>query len=201
MQTFAYCVWIKHDLTFLQCFIFEGKFVNHKGRNRHFTSPEELEEERKSEESKKWRKKKTGDGSDEEESENEDESNSSEEEESESEDDKKKSGVHGLIEIENPNRVQKKAVLKVTDLDPNAGASSSSASAPAPPAELSRREREEIERQKKQANYQKLHAQGKTEQARADLARLAIIKQQREEAARQRELKKKETDAKAKGGK
>lgn len=64
--------------------------------------------------------------------------------------------------------------------------------------ELSRREREELERQQKQANYQKLHAQGKTEQARADLARLAIIRQQREEAAKLREEKKKEADAKAK---
>lgn len=185
-------------------FVFLGKFVNHKGRNRHFTSPEELEEERKSEESKKWRKKKTDDDSDDaEESDNEEQGSNSSEEESESDDDKKKGGVHGLIEIENPNRIQKKAVLKVTDLDPNIGASSSSSApaGPAAPVELSRREREEIERQKKQANYQKLHAQGKTEQARADLARLAIIKQQREEAARQRDLKKKEADAKSKGGK
>lgn len=67
-----------------------------------------------------------------------------------------------------------------------------------PAPELSRREREEIERQKKQANYQKLHAAGKTDQAKADLARLAIIKQQREEAAKMRELKKKEQDSKAK---
>lgn len=37
----------------------------------------------------------------------------------------------------------------------------------------------------------KLHLEGKTEQARADLARLAIIKKQREEAAKKRdELKK-----------
>ncbi|CRK92077.1 CLUMA_CG005674, isoform A [Clunio marinus] len=81
------------------------------------------------------------------------------------------------------------------------GSSSSAAAPPAPTGELSRREREEIEKQKKQANYQKLHAQGKTEQARADLARLAIIKQQREEAARQRELKKIEAEKKAKGEK
>lgn len=33
----------------------------------------------------------------------------------------------------------------------------------------------------------KLHLEGKTDQARADLARLAIIKKQREEAARKRE--------------
>lgn len=59
---------------------------------------------------------------------------------------------------------------------------------------MSRREREEIEKQKAQAHYQKLHAEGKTEQARADLARLAIIKQQREEAARKRDLEKKERE-------
>lgn len=53
--------------------------------------------------------------------------------------------------------------------------------------QLSRREREEIEKQRAQAHYQKLHAEGKTEQARADLARLAIIKQQREEAKKRRE--------------
>lgn len=33
----------------------------------------------------------------------------------------------------------------------------------------------------------KLHLEGKTEQARADLARLAIIKKQREDAARKRD--------------
>jgi len=33
-----------------------GKFVNHKGRNRHFTNPEELEEQRRQEEEKQqWR--------------------------------------------------------------------------------------------------------------------------------------------------
>lgn len=52
---------------------------------------------------------------------------------------------------------------------------------------MSRREREEIEKQRAQAHYQKLHAEGKTEQARADLARLAIIRQQREEARLRRE--------------
>lgn len=57
--------------------------------------------------------------------------------------------------------------------------------------ELSRREREELEKQRAQANYQKLHAEGKTEQARADLARLAIIKQARAEAAAKRDQDKK----------
>lgn len=81
----------------------------------------------------------------------------------------KAKGVQGLIEIENPNRVVKKSAEKVTRVDVNAAGSSK--------PELSRREREEVERQRAQANYQKLHAEGKTEQARADLARLAIIKQ------------------------
>lgn len=47
--------------------------------------------------------------------------------------------------------------------------------------------REEIEKQKAKERYMKLHLEGKTDQARADLARLAIIKKQREEAAKKRE--------------
>lgn len=115
---------------------------------------------------------------------------------------RKRSGVEGLIEIVNPNRVSQKN-KKVTELDIEA------------PRELSRRERlvsdneenvyqtvltilnsltlvcvcsrEEIEKQKSKERYMKLHLEGKTEQARADLARLAIIKKQREDAARKRD--------------
>ena len=54
--------------------------------------------------------------------------------------------------------------------------------------------REQLEKQKAIANYQKLHAAGKTDEARADLARLAIIKQQREEAAKRREDEKKQKE-------
>lgn len=50
---------------------FAGKYVNHKGRNRHFTDVEELEQERKKAEQKKWRKKQ--EGADEEESSSEEE--------------------------------------------------------------------------------------------------------------------------------
>lgn len=64
--------------------------------------------------------------------------------------------------------------------------------------QLSRREREELQKQKAKAHYQKLQAEGKTEQARADLARLAIIKQQREEAAKRREQEKLEKERAAK---
>lgn len=91
--------------------------------------------------------------------------------------------MQGLIEIENPNRAVKKMAEKVTKIDLSAAGSSKT--------ELSRREREELEKQRAQAHYQKLHAEGKTDQARADLARLAIIKQHRAEAAARREAEKK----------
>lgn len=47
--------------------------------------------------------------------------------------------------------------------------------------------REEIEKQKSKERFMKLHLEGKTDQARADLARLAIIKKQREDAAKKRD--------------
>lgn len=51
--------------------------------------------------------------------------------------------------------------------------------------------REEIEKQKAKAHYMKLHYAGKTDEAKADLARLAIIRREREEAARKKEGEKK----------
>jgi hypothetical protein len=51
--------------------------------------------------------------------------------------------------------------------------------------ELSRREREAIQAQQAKERYQKLHEAGRTDEAKADLARLRIIKEKREaEAAR-----------------
>ncbi|XP_059047105.1 28 kDa heat- and acid-stable phosphoprotein [Achroia grisella] len=159
-----------------------GKYTNHKGRNRKFTSPEELEEQRKQEElKKKWRKEHGGESSSEEESAEEKSGSGSEESDSDDDTPVKAKGVSGLIEVENPNRVVKKN-KKLSNLD-NLGE--------AEKPQLSRREREEIERQRAAAAYQKAHAEGKTEQARADLARLAIIRQQREEAAKRREAEKK----------
>ncbi|KAJ2959935.1 hypothetical protein NQZ79_g4701 [Umbelopsis isabellina] len=62
------------------------------------------------------------------------------------------------------------------------------------PRTLSRREREEAEKAEARARYMKLHQAGKTEQARADLARLAIVRQQREQAARQKEAERLEKE-------
>lgn len=162
-----------------------GKFTNHKGRNRKFTSPEELEEQRKQEEIKqKWRKEHGEEESSEAESEEKSGSGSSDDSDSDDDRPTKAKGVSGLIEVENPNHVVKKN-KKLNNLE-----SLGDAEKP----QLSRREREEIERQRAAAAYQKLHAEGKTDQARADLARLAIIRQQREDAAKRREAEKKAKD-------
>lgn len=173
--------------------------MNHKGRSRHFTSPEELEEERKNQDKKKYRKKKDDESeseSEEEEAKEEGESSdNSGSDESDSDDDgsKKAKGVSGLIDIENPNRAQKKApkIATMSAAAPTTEKVEKNKASGSEKPELSRREREEIERQRSQAHYQKLHAEGKTEQARADLARLAIIKQHRAEAAARREQEKK----------
>ncbi|CAN8008381.1 unnamed protein product, partial [Ixodes pacificus] len=160
----------------------------HKGQRRHFTNLEELEREKQKEERTRQWKAQRGEGDDESGSED----GSSSEEESSEEDEKPKTaegegpseeeqqkakGVEHLIEVENPNRVEKK-VKKVAQLDEK-----DLAEAP----QLSRREREEVEKQKAKVHYQKMHAAGKTEEARADLARLALIRKQREEQARRRD--------------
>ncbi|KAJ0103196.1 hypothetical protein Patl1_04763 [Pistacia atlantica] len=105
-----------------------------------------------------------------------------EEEEEESEEEvedeqEKKKGTQGIIEIENPNLAKSKNV-KAKDADMGRT------------TELSRREREEIEKQKAHERYMRLQEQGKTEQARKDLERLALIRQQRAEAAKKREEEK-----------
>ncbi|KAJ4365858.1 hypothetical protein N0V83_008480 [Neocucurbitaria cava] len=54
-------------------------------------------------------------------------------------------------------------------------------------SQLSRREREAIQAQQAKERYEKLHAEGKTEQARADLERLALVRERRDaEAARKK---------------
>ena len=188
-----------------------GRSRGHKGGRKQFSNPDQIKDDiAKQEEKKRWREAHP-DSSSEESSEEEEkpprgarpkrqprgaaakeeesasEESSSEEESSEDEDAKKK-GVAGMIEVENPNRV-KKAHKKVSALDDVAAK-----------PQLSRREREEIDKAKAKANYQKMHAAGKTDEARADLARLAIIRKQREDAAAKRDAEKKakEDAAKAK---
>ncbi|CAI7766853.1 unnamed protein product [Closterium sp. NIES-53] len=87
---------------------------------------------------------------------------------------RKHKGVAGLIAVENPNAPRKSAV-KISQADTNAT------------TQLSRREREEIEKERGKERYMKLQEQGKTEQSKKDLERLALIRQQREEAAKKKE--------------
>lgn len=162
----------------------------HKGQHRRFTNFDEIEaEQKKLAKQAEWRKQR-GDDEEEDDEEASDEEESgeeetdSEEEDEESEDESKPKGVESLIEIQNPNRVPKKAAPEV-----KAGTSTDAK------PEMSRKEKEEAERQRKAQTVNL-----KTEQARADLARLALIKQQRETARlkREAELKAKEAEKKAK---
>ena len=61
--------------------------------------------------------------------------------------------------------------------------------AKAQPQEMTRKEREAMEAAAAKERYWKLHAAGKTDQAKADLARLAIIRKEREEKAKQRQVR------------
>jgi len=79
----------------------------------------------------------------------------------------------------NPNRVTKK--LNISDLSA--------------PRELTRREREQKEKQEAKDRYWKLHVEGKTDQAKADLSRLAKIRAEREAASAKRKA---EAEEKAK---
>ncbi|KAI1320029.1 hypothetical protein EDD11_002361 [Mortierella claussenii] len=76
------------------------------------------------------------------------------------------------VDIANPNRAGGSKVMKASDLTT--------------PIEMSRKEREAAEKEAAKQKYWKLHQEGKTDQAKADMARLAIIRQKREEAAAQR---------------
>ncbi|ETW79771.1 hypothetical protein HETIRDRAFT_35488 [Heterobasidion irregulare TC 32-1] len=88
----------------------------------------------------------------------------------------------------NPNRVVKK--MNISDLNE--------------PRQLSRREREVKEKQEAKDRYWKLHLEGKTDQAKTDLARLARIRQERETAQAKRkaeaEERTKEIEAKKNAG-
>jgi len=176
---------------------------SHKGQRRQFTQPDDLEAAKQKEERERQWRRQRGIDSDEEETEGTGEKaegaaadpedkdkekegekekkgsddSSSEEEDSSDEDTKGAAkGVEHLIEIENPNRAGGKRNKKVTEIG----------DAPVT-SNLSRREREELEKQEARRRYQQMHLAGKTDEAQADLARLAIIRKQREEAAKKRQ--------------
>jgi hypothetical protein len=65
-------------------------------------------------------------------------------------------------------------------------------------SQLSRREREAVQAQQARERYQKLHAEGKTDEAKSDLARLAVIREQREAERLRKLAEKDEKDEQAK---
>ncbi|KAM6159310.1 28 kDa heat- and acid-stable phosphoprotein-like [Rhynchocyon petersi] len=161
----------------------KGRKSGHKGRARQYTSPEEIDAQLQAEKQKAREEEEQEEGGDGAAGDPKKEKKSLDSDESEEEDDyqQKRKGVEGLIDIENRNWVAQ-TTKKVTQLDLDG------------PKELSRREREEIEKRKAKERYMKMHLTGKTEQAKADLARLAIIRKQREEAARKKEEERKAKD-------
>eukprot|EP00249_Psilotum_nudum_P010985 c22893_g1_i2 orf=330-815(+) len=128
-----------------------GKFKGKPTGRRHFSTPEELAAGT-SGRSRGFKRQDQLEEGEEEDSEEELEERLSNEESNEV----KKKGTEGIIEIENPNLAKSKTI-KAKDASIER------------PIELSRREREEIEKQRAHERYLKLQEQGKTEQARKDL--------------------------------
>lgn len=144
---------------------------------RTYTSPEEIDAQMKAEKERKKDEDEGGGAAQNDMAEDKLPESGSDESDDEGSQ-RRRAGVEGLIEIENPNRVVQKS-KKVVQIELDE------------PKQLSRREREEIEKQKAKERYMKMHLAGKTDQAKADLARLAIIKKQREEAAKKKDEEKK----------
>ncbi|XP_068664437.1 uncharacterized protein [Aristolochia californica] len=146
-----------------------GKFKGKPTGRRHFSTPEDMLAGTSSRPRSFSRQEEPV-------KEEEEESEEGSEEESEDESEKKK-GIQGLIEVQNPNLVKPKNV-KARNVDTERT------------TELSRREREELEKQRAHERYMRLQEQGKTDQAKKDLERLSLIRQQRADAAKKREEEK-----------
>jgi len=166
--------------TFFVFFVVKMPKGRHKGKSRSFTNfkADELKAE-KEEKQKAWRAQRGEISSSDEESGSGSESSSEESGSGSSGEEevkeRKPKGVAGLIEFENPNRPLKAPKeKKAKDVQVEKAASS----------QLTRRQKEEMAKQR----YEAMHAAGKTDQARADLERLAIIRAKRQEAdSRKRE--------------
>lgn len=194
-----------------------GRKKNYKGGHKHFTDPNEIKaREEKERKEKEWRRQRGIESESDEEDKEKDKGASASggsywstgatrdgvtadgapapgdlppsgsESESESDEEVKPKGLSHLIQTENPNHIQQKS-KKVSELDTGDGK-----------PQLTRKEREEIQKQQAKANYMKAHLAGKTEEAQSDLARLALIRKQREEAAAKKAAEKAVLDEKKK---
>ncbi|KAJ3775786.1 casein kinase substrate phosphoprotein PP28-domain-containing protein [Lentinula raphanica] len=190
-----------------------GKFKTKRGGGRQFSKHMVLDENGTAVSTdKRWRDKDDdGSGSDDEEEEDEEEEEeeeSEEEEEEEAEDSNKPE----LSRAERKELKKKQAAEKVKQkqkqagggdqedseddsdlINPNHVKNKMNISDLSAPRELSRKEREAKQKKEAQDKYWKLHVAGKTDQAKADLSRLAKIRADREAAAAKRKA---EADAK-----
>ena len=87
----------------------------------------------------------------------------------------------------NPNHTVKAAKMAATATAPKDDSDvQATGKKKADATQLSRREREALQAQQAKERYQKLHAEGKTEEARADLERLRLVRERREQDAAQK---------------
>lgn len=83
---------------------------------------------------------------------------------------KKKKGLDSVIDVQNPNAVAAGGkMMKAKDMGGEVK------------VELTRREREEIAKQRATEDYQKRHAEGKTDEYKKDMEKLAVVRKRREE--------------------
>jgi hypothetical protein len=87
----------------------------------------------------------------------------------------------------NPNHTASARKMADTAKDPAKAKEPVKVKKTTDPSQLSRREREALQAQQAKERYQKMHAEGKTDEARADLERLKLVRQQRAEAAERKE--------------
>jgi hypothetical protein len=115
---------------------------------------------------------------------------SSSEEESEEEDDMPANPNHSKA----ARNQAKAAPVAVEEATEGVKDMSVSGKGKKPVGELSRREREAVQAQQAKERYQKLHEAGKTDEAKADLARLKLIREKREQEAARKTAEKEEKD-------
>ncbi|KAJ7080000.1 casein kinase substrate phosphoprotein PP28-domain-containing protein [Mycena belliarum] len=171
-----------------------GKFKQKRGGGRNFSKNMVLDENGTAVSTdKRWAPRGKDDSDDSDDSEEEE----SEEEESEEEETPAGGSSEAQPELSRAERKElkkKQAAAKLAQADPededlinpNHVGKKLNISDLGAPRELSRREREQKEKQDAKDRYWKLHVAGKTDEAKADLGRLAKIRAEREAAAAKR---------------
>ncbi|KAF8501990.1 casein kinase substrate phosphoprotein PP28-domain-containing protein [Gautieria morchelliformis] len=186
-----------------------GKFKTKRGGGRSFSRNLQLDENGTAVAVDKWAAREKD--IDEEESDDEEEQEEEDDDDDDDDDDADLASKPGQPEM---SRAERKAAKKAVDqkkkgvaddededdedadlINPNhSSAKTKKLSELNAPQPLTRREREQKEKQEAKERYWKAHLAGKTDQAKADLARLSQIRKEREEAQAKRKA---EAEAKA----